>query len=463
MNVSKDLQNKNVAVIGMARSGLAAAALLKKHGARVTVVDAKRAEDLAEPLRQLQALQVAAETGISSPACLKTAELIVISPGVPLEQPALAEAKAAGIPVISEIELGYWFCKGRVAAITGTNGKTTTTHLLAAIVQEAGVPCIMAGNVGVPFTSVVESLPEKGIAVLEVSSFQLETIREFRPNVAAILNISPDHLDRYSGMQSYIEAKARIMSRQTANDIIVLNGEDKYTPLLSTQAPSRVLTFSRLRPPEIEGLWVEKGKICYRLFGLGQSELILADELLIPGPHNLENALAASAMALSLGIPAKSLSRSLRQFRPVTHRLEPVGLVRGVHYVNDSKGTNVDAVQKALQSYTAPIILILGGRDKHGDFTTLRELLKERAKAVIVMGEAADVIAHQIKGAVQVIHEKDLPHAVRTASSTAVEGDVVLLSPGCASFDQFKNFEERGERFRELVKQLSQEAGSLSQ
>jgi UDP-N-acetylmuramoylalanine--D-glutamate ligase len=452
-----DLRDRNVTVIGMARSGLAAAALLKRLGARVTVTDAKSAEELAPAVGQLQALGVAVETGERQPSNLKKAELIVLSPGVPLEQPALVEARALAIPIISELELGYWFCQGRVAAITGTNGKTTTTHLLNAIIQEAGVPCIMAGNVGIPFTSVVESLPPQGIAVLEVSSFQLETIKEFRPTAAAILNITPDHLDRYSGMQSYIEAKARIMSKQGPNDILILNGEDKYTPLLSTQAPSRILTFSRLRPPEIEGLWVEKGRICYRLFGLGQSELMLADELLIPGPHNLENALAACALALSLGIPAKSLAKSLRQFRGVPHRLEPVDFIDGVRYVNDSKGTNVDAVMKALQSYNTPIVLILGGRDKNGDFTALRDLLKERVKAAVVMGEAADIIAHQIKGAVQVIHEKDLAGAVRSAANVAVEGDVVLLSPGCASFDQFKNFEERGEKFRMIVKQLAQE------
>ncbi len=453
-----ELKDRNVLVMGMARSGCAAAALLAGHGARVTVTDVKKAEELDAAVKELSPLGVEIETNGHHPDTLKSAELIVISPGVPLDQPVLAEAKERGVMIISELELGYWFCRGRIIAVTGTNGKTTTVHLLARILQDAGLTCALAGNMGMPFTAVAENIPEKGIVILEVSSFQLETVKSFRPQVAVILNITPDHLDRYSGMQAYIEAKARVMRKQTSKDILVLNAENKFSPLLATQAPGRVLTFSCEHPPEIEGVWVEKGKIKYRFFGLGQGDLMSADELLIPGPHNLENALAVIAIGLTLGIPVKSMPRTLRQFRGVPHRLESVAMLDGVRFVNDSKGTNVDAVIKALQSYDAPIILILGGRDKQGDFASLRELLSARVRAVVLMGEAAETISHQIKDTVRIIREKELPAAVRSAARTAREGDVVLFSPGCASFDQFSNFEERGAAFCAEVKKLSGEA-----
>jgi UDP-N-acetylmuramoylalanine--D-glutamate ligase len=453
-----DVKDRKVLVVGLARSGRAAAALLHRHGAQVTVTDRKSREELGAAVAEMEALGVKVENGEPSPESLAAAELIVISPGVRLDLPELAAATARGATVWSELELGFHFCHGRIAAITGTNGKTTTAHLLAQMVRDAGAPGVLAGNVGVAFTGVVEEVPPQGIVVLEVSSFQLEGIQDFKPEVATILNITPDHLDRYSNMQAYIEAKAMIMRKQAPTDVIVLNANDKYTPLLAAQASGRVLTFSTQRPPEVEGTWVENGLIRYRLFGLGQGELLPADELRIPGPHNLENALAAAAMALALGLPAPSLVQSLRSFPGVAHRLEPVGQIRGVRFVNDSKGTNVDAVIKALQSFSSPIVLILGGRDKHGDFTALRDLLRERARSVIVMGEAADVIADQIKNTVPILQEPDLIRALQAAVGQAQMGDVVLLSPGCASFDQFNNFEERGEVFRAEVQRLMQAA-----
>jgi UDP-N-acetylmuramoylalanine--D-glutamate ligase len=458
MKEKVDFKGKKVLVVGMARSGCAAAALLHRQGASVTITDMKPAEELSAAIEKIEPLGIAVETGGHHPDSLKSAELVVLSPGVSLEQPMIKEALSLDIPVISELELGYLFCKSRIVAVTGTNGKTTTVHLLAQMIKDADVPCVLAGNMGTPFTEVVEETAENGIVVLEVSSFQLETIQHFRPHVAAILNITPDHLDRYSNMQNYIEAKARIISNQKASDILVLNAEDKFTPLLANQTKSRLLTFSALRPPEIEGTWVERGRIYFRLFGLGQGELMLSDELLIPGPHNLENALAAIAIGVSLGIAPLSLVDTLRKFRGVTHRLEPVKRISGVWYINDSKGTNVDAVTKALQSYTSPIVLILGGRDKNGDFQGLKDLLIQQARAVVVMGESAEVIAKQIEGTVQILHENDLEAAVRAATNIASEGDVVLFSPGCASFDQFKNFEERGDSFKAIVATLEAEA-----
>lgn len=457
MKDKNQVKDKRVVVIGMARSGCAAAKLLQAHGARVTITDEKSAEDLSAAIDSLTPLGITIETGGHNPESIKNAELIVISPGVPQTQPVIQEAEKLNIEIISELELGYRFCENKIAAITGTNGKTTTVHLLEAMVKDAGMTCALAGNMGRPFSEVVMTIPQNAIVVLEVSSFQLERIRDFRANVAAILNITPDHLDRYSNMQAYVEAKAQIVRSQRASDILVLNGEDKYTPLLANQAPGRILTFSSLRPPEIEGTWVERGRILYRLFGLGQEEVMLADELLIPGPHNLENALAAIAVGLSLGIGAKSLVKTMRQFRGVPHRLEPVKRTRGIWFINDSKGTNVDAVEKALQSYKSPVILILGGRDKNGDFTQLRELINQHARAVVVMGEAAETIAKQLEGTVQIVHEPTLDKAVHAAVSMASEGDVVLFSPGCASFDQFENFEKRGEAFKKIVEALSLE------
>ncbi len=452
-----DLDQRKVVVLGMARSGLAAAALLQRHGARVTVSDRKPAEDLAPALAELARLGVAAETGAQHLTSLQEAEVIVLSPGVPANLPELAAAREQGKSVVSEVELGFWFCRGRIAGLTGTNGKTTTVHLLTRMIEEAGLKAYLAGNVGLPFTAVAETMAPRDLAVLELSSFQLETIVDFRAEVAAILNITPDHLDRYPHMQAYVEAKAAIMRNQRDRDVVVLNADDKYTPLLAAQAPARVLQFSRQQILATEGVWVQDGVIRHRLFGGQARELLPADQVLLPGPHNLENALAATAMGLSLDLPEAAVAAALRTFPGVAHRLEFVGEVGGVRFINDSKGTNVDAVSKALQSYSQPIVLILGGRDKQGDFTLLQPLLRAHARAVVVLGEAAEKITRQIQNTVAVHPAQDLRAAVRTAAGLARPGDVVLLSPGCASFDQFRNFEERGDTFREEIRRLAGE------
>ncbi len=454
-----DVHNQRVVVVGLARSGRAAAALLKKHGAHVTATDMKRPEELAEAIAELTALGIEVEAGGHVPATFERAQCIVISPGVSLDMPELRDALKRGVPVLSELELGYRFCQGRIAALTGTNGKTTTVNLVYKMIQDAGVPGVLAGNVGLAFAGVAETVPPEGVAVLEVSSFQLEAIHEFHPQVAAVLNITPDHLDRYPNMQAYVEAKANIMRYQVPGDVLILNALDRYTPLLAAQAPGRVVLFSARGPVNGEGVWVEQGRLHYRMAPAGEGDLIAPEELLIPGPHNVENALAAAAMGLALGLPAERLCHSLRTFAGVPHRLEPIGSVNNIRFVNDSKGTNVDAVIKALQSYSTPLVLILGGRDKHGDFTALRDLLRERVRSVVVMGEAAEVIARQIQNTVPIAHEVTLAQAMRTAYRSAQTGDVVLLSPGCASFDQFKNFEHRGDVFRQEVRKMAEEMG----
>ncbi|NTV53779.1 MAG: UDP-N-acetylmuramoyl-L-alanine--D-glutamate ligase, partial [Candidatus Firestonebacteria bacterium] len=276
-----DVKGLKVVVVGLARSGRGAAALLRRHGAEVTATDLKRAEDLGDAVAELTAMDVRVETGVHDPATFAGAQLLVLSPGVSLDTPGVREALQRGVPVLSELELGYRFCRGRVAAVTGTNGKTTTVNLLAKMVADAGVPGVLAGNVGLAFTTVAESLPPEGIAVLEVSSFQLETIDEFHPAAAAVLNITPDHLDRYAGMQAYVEAKARIMRRQIKSDLVVLNALDRYTPLLAAQAPGRVVLFSSAGPVNGEGVWAQDGRLRYRLANAGEGELVGVSELLI--------------------------------------------------------------------------------------------------------------------------------------------------------------------------------------
>jgi UDP-N-acetylmuramoylalanine--D-glutamate ligase len=337
-----------------------------------------------------------------------------------------------------------------------TNGKTTSVHWLHHTLQGAGFSSVLAGNVGTPFSEVAQPLATNAVAVIEVSSFQLETIHTFRPRVGAILNITPDHLDRYPNMQAYIEAKARLMCNQKNTDTMVFNAEDKYTPLLIPQTQARVVTFSRLRPAELEGLWVEQGKVMYRLFGLGQGVIMTAEEIALPGPHNVENALAVAAMALALGVEPAAIAQGLKTFAGVAHRLERVRNLGNVLYVNDSKGTNVDAVEKAIASFAGPLIMIMGGRDKNGDFTRLNEALKAKARAVVVIGEAAEKISSQVKSAVQIIRCETLDEAVARAAQMSRPGDVVLFSPGCASFDQYRNYEHRGEHFRTLVRALQE-------
>lgn len=452
-----DVTNKKIVVVGMARSGCAAARLLLRHGAQVMLIDQKPAEQLAAVTKEMEELGVTVKTNGQVEGVFDGADLIVISPGVPINQPMFIQPKADQIPIWSELELAAHFCDGKIVAVTGTNGKTTTVNIVFEMLQAAGRSCLLAGNVGQPFCEVAEQADKQTVVVLEVSSFQLETIEHFRPMVAAILNITPDHLDRYEGMQAYVEAKAAIMNNQTAKDVLVLNSEDKYTPLLSNQVPGRLLTFSRRRPPEIEGCWVEDGLIYYRYFGLGQEKLMLADELLISGPHNLENALAAISMGLALEISPSVMTATLKRFKGIPHRLEIVNKTGGTMFVNDSKATNVDAVAKALESFDKPIVLILGGRDKQGDFKQLNPLIDQQVRAVVVMGEAASVIKQQLAVTCPIKKATDLGEAVQLAYNLAQPQDVVLLSPGCSSFDQYPNYAKRGEHFTQLVKQLIQQ------
>ncbi|HUO56691.1 MAG TPA: UDP-N-acetylmuramoyl-L-alanine--D-glutamate ligase [bacterium] len=456
------VNGKQTAVIGLGRSGFSAARLLSVHGAQVVILDDKTPEKLAayiEKAKDLPHTQLRLG-GIDASAVLNS-DLVVTSPGVPFHHPALDGAREKGIPVIGEMELAFGYCPAPVAAITGTNGKTTTTTLANAMIQAGGKKSIACGNIGKAFSEAVFELSSDNWAVLEVSSFQLETIETFRPKVAAILNVTPDHLDRHEGMQDYVETKGRIFENQQAGDAAVLNTSDKYTPIYSSLVKGQLYLFgfpTGGRGAQKPGCFVAGDKI--ELLG---RNLIAASELRIPGPHNLENACAAALMASLCGVPDAAIAKTLAEFTGVEHRLEAAGEINGIRFVNDSKGTNVDSVLKALESFEKPIVLMLGGRDKAGDFTRLAPLVKEKVTRIVAFGECKAKVVQQLAGAATVVEAGSLEEAVSGAFAASERGGVVLFSPGCASFDMFQNYEDRGRQFKAVVEKLRrQKAGKVN-
>jgi len=377
----------------------------------------------------------------------------VVRPGVPLDAPPLIQARALGETVIGEIELAAQFFPGTIVAITGSNGKTTTTTLAGEIIGVGGYPTIVGGNIGTPAISLVEGATPDTIAVLEVSSFQLETIQTFRPKVAVVLNITPDHLDRHRTFAAYVDTKARIFENQQESDFAVLNADDPTCADLSDRTQARVFWFSRKKGVN-QGTCTRDGGIVFR-DAKTQSEIMPISELPLKGTHNLENVLAAICVGAIMGCKPDAMRRAVRDFKAVEHRLEYVATIRGVEYYNDSKATNVDATMKAVESFPANIHLILGGKDKGSDYSVLNDLLRQRVKCVYTIGAAAQKIEEQISGAAPVEHCETLAKAVKFASARAVEGDVVVLAPACASFDQFENYEHRGRTFKEAVFELT--------
>ena len=449
-----DLKNKRVLVVGLGKSGVASALFLKARGARVTVSDTKTQDELKEEIPRLLDEGIAVETGGHGERTFQNQDLIVVSPGVPLDAPPLLQAKALGEKVIGEIELAAQFFPGKIVAITGSNGKTTTTTLAGDVVVNGGFPVVVGGNIGKPAISLVDEADQDTIAVLEVSSFQLETIETFRPHIAVILNITPDHLDRHRTFEAYTNAKARIFENQKGDDFAVLNADDPTCAKLSSRTRGQVFWFSRRKEVK-SGAYVHDGRILFRDHN-GQREVMLASEILLKGSHNVENVLAAVCIGMLSGVEPRRISKAVREFRAVEHRLEHVATVRGVEYYNDSKATNVDATIKALESFPANVHLILGGKDKGSDYSVLNDLLRQRTKRVFTIGAAAGKIESQIKGASEIVHAETLENAVRLASDSAHPGDIVLLAPACASFDQFRNYEHRGKVFKELVSSLSE-------
>jgi UDP-N-acetylmuramoylalanine--D-glutamate ligase len=444
-----DLNNKRVLVVGLGRSGVASALFLKSRGARVTVSDTKSEDQLRAEIPVLLDHGIAVETGRHGERTFQNQDLIVVSPGVPVDAQPLVQARALGEQVIGEIELASEFLLGPIVAITGSNGKTTTTTLVGEILTKGGLKALVGGNIGTAAISLVEAATPDSIAVLEVSSFQLETIRKFRPKVAVVLNITPDHLDRHRTFEAYANAKARIFENQESGDFAVLNADDPPCVEMAARTKAQVFWFSRKREVE-QGAFVRQGSVHLRRGGTEHGVMPIS-EIPLKGAHNVENVLAAICAGELMGCSPDAIRTAVREFKAVEHRLEYVATVRGVEYYNDSKATNVDATIKALESFPGNIHLILGGKDKGSDYTVLNDLLRQRVKAVYTIGAAAEKIQSHIRGAVTITSSGTIESAVKQASAAARSGDVILLAPACASFDQFKSYEHRGRVFKELV------------
>jgi UDP-N-acetylmuramoylalanine--D-glutamate ligase len=455
-----DLRGQRVLVVGLARTGVATALFCAAHGARVTATDAQPAERLAETPQKLRAAGIACELGAHSEETFLAQDLIVVSPGVPADALPLLAARGKGITVWSEIELASRFLRGRLIGITGANGKTTTTSLVAHILRSAGFPAILAGNIGTPLIACVEDSRENTWTVAELSSFQLELTDKFRPDIAAFLNLSPDHLDRHRTMEAYGAAKAKIFANQAAADFAVLNADDAAT-LPHAPKGAAVYWFSRKEAVQ-RGAFLRGDEIVF-LRDRQEQSILRPEDIPLVGAHNLENVLAAVAITMLAGAQAGAVASAVKTFTGVDHRLEFVAEIGGVLYYNDSKATNVDATQKALESFDDRVIVILGGKDKDSDYRTLRKDLRHRAVRALLIGAAAEKIASHIAGCVAIEMVGTLERAVERAEQIARPGDTVLLAPACASFDQFENYEHRGRVFKELVHKLAERAATASQ
>ena len=444
-----EIRGKKIVILGLALSGAAAAKLAVRQGADVFVSDNQDTLALQDTLTDLKALSIPGELGQHSDQ-IYDADLWIISPGIAQDSELVQKAQSNDIPIVSEIEFSSWFTEAPILAITGSNGKTTTAHLLAEMIQTDDLHGALAGNVGIPFAEMVlEDLgnPDpKRVWVLEISSFQMEFIEHFKPYIAIFLNITPDHLNRYPSMKEYIAAKMNMWSRQTAEDFIVYNADDTILVEEIAESTSRKIAFGLGHHPEAI-FQPNRTKI----YTEEHATLIEMNQLALPGKHNLANALAAATAAHLMGVPNKSIAATMSQFSGVPHRLEPIAEINGVTYINDSKATNLDAVQVALESFTQPIILLLGGLDKGGDFRSLLPHTHNNLKEVIAFGQAKELILTALRDAVRSTSVMDLKEALELAQNCSQPGDVILLSPGCASFDQFNNFEERGNHFRSLV------------
>ena len=448
-----ELVGKQVLVVGLARTGIATALFCAARGARVTATEERPESQIAETAAKLRAAGVTLEMGGHKAQTFIDQDLIVPSPGVSLMMPALAAARAIGIPVWSEIELAWRFLRGRLVCITGSNGKTTTTSLIGHILETAGLPVQVAGNIGTPLISRVDVSSDAGFTVVEASSFQLESISAFRSDVAVLLNITPDHLDRHGSLEAYGRAKARIFENQTEEDAAVLNADDSAVTRYAPSNPA-VFWFSRQKRVA-SGCFVREDEIVFRRDGC-ETVLLRRRDIGLRGNHNVENVLAAAAAATLVGVEPPAIAEGVRTFAGVEHRIEFVATISGVEYFNDSKATNVDATIKALDAFPGNLLVILGGKDKGSDYTILRQSLRQHARMVLLIGAAADKIESQLGGVVPVERAGTMAHAVELAEERARPGDTVLLAPACASFDQFESYEHRGRVFKQLVRSLAE-------
>jgi UDP-N-acetylmuramoylalanine--D-glutamate ligase len=450
-----EIAGRKVLVIGAARSGIASARFLAQRGAIVALNDRKPLADWPAAALDLKTVGVGHIEGEPPSWLLDQIDLVVISPGVPTKTIPLRYADRRGAEVIGEIELASRFLRGRVVAITGTNGKTTTTTLIGEMLRDAQINVQVGGNIGQALISMVDSSRDDGWSVVEVSSFQLETIVDFHPAVAAVLNVTPNHMDRYDSLVDYAAAKHRVFANQTASDVAILNADDEIVSSWAQGLRAHVVQFSTKRELA-EGLFLRGRDLVSRTKD-GERVLLTRDEMLLRGTHNVENVLAASAAGLACGAAPESLRETVRRFRPVEHRLEEVAQINGVRFFNDSKATSVDATMKALEAFAnepGKVVLILGGRGKQAPYSPLAELIRKRVRKMILIGEDAPAIERELGSAAPFEPAADMHDAVERAFAATQAGDVVLLAPACASFDMFESFEHRGRVFKEEVSSL---------
>ncbi|HYE66323.1 MAG TPA: UDP-N-acetylmuramoyl-L-alanine--D-glutamate ligase [Pyrinomonadaceae bacterium] len=454
-----EVAGKKVLVVGAARSGVACARFLARRGAVVALNDRKPLEEWTAEAVALKDRGVGCIAGDVQTWLLDQVELIVVSPGVPSKAIPIRYAERAGAEVIGEVELASRFLRGRIVAITGTNGKTTTTTLIGELLKDAGFQVQVGGNIGTPLISLVDNSSDDGWTVAEVSSFQLETIVDFHPHVAVVLNVTPNHMDRYDSLMDYAAAKHRIFRNQTAEDVAILNADDQIVSSWAGGLRAHVVRFSVRRELD-EGLFLRGGCELVSRTADGERTLLTRDEMQLRGLHNVENVLAALAAGLACGLAPGAMRETVKRFRPVEHRLEHVADVRGVSFYNDSKATSVDATVKALEAFAdekGKIVLILGGRGKRAPYSPLAPLVRAIARRLILIGEDARTIVEELKDVAAIEHADGMHEAVRRAFEAAEPGDIVLLAPACASFDMFESFEHRGKVFKEAVENLRSE------
>ena len=446
------VRGKRVTVVGAARSGVAAAELLVRRGASVTLTDLR---DAIADEERLKTAGVSLELGVHNEGTLRGSDLIVLSPGVPARQPAIESARQSGVPVIGELELAARWLRGRVIAITGTKGKSTTTTLTGRMLEAGGHRVLVGGNIGNALSAQVDASTDETIHVVEASSFQLEGIETFRPWIAVLLNFSPDHLDRHSSVDEYAGAKGRVFENQTADDWAVLNADDEPSLAIARDVRAGRLLFS-LRGAVAEGIVVSGADIVQRQEGR-EKQLLPLSAIKLLGPHLVADVLAAAAVATIAGVPSDAMTRAVESFTGLEHALEPVTEIGGVRFVNDSKATNIEAAKRAIESFGTGLVVIMGGRFKGGDFAELAAPLAERSATVIAIGEAGPLIVSALGGTVAVQPAADMHAAVRTAFVAAVPGSTIVLAPACASFDMFRDYAERGRVFKQEALRLQEE------
>lgn len=447
-----DLNRKKAAILGIGKTGLATAKFLASRGVRLSITDAKPLPAWGDALTALENLTAEWTAAPYGPEVLEGVDFVIPSPGIYPANPILVEAIRRGIPVISELELASRFLSTPIVAITGTNGKTTVTSLIGEILRRAGKKVFVGGNIGAPLIGYADTPQEADWAVVEVSSFQLQWANTFHPRIAVLLNVTTDHVDYHGSMAAYREVKERLFTLQEAGDLAILNADEPATAPLRDRLAARTALFSSLGSVDA-GMFLSGEKLVRLFPGSGPEEYPVS-MVHLPGRHNLENVMAAILAARGAGCEPAAIVEAVEGFRGIAHRIQFAGEKRGVLFYDDSKGTNVDAVKRALESFSQPVILLLGGRDKEGDFETLAPAIRKKVKTLVLFGEAREKINGLVGGVVETALAPTLKEAVGVAAGSASAGDAVLLSPGCASFDEFANYKERGDRFQEWVGQL---------